>query len=187
MIRVEYVTALHIIFVVSWFAGLFYLPRLFIYHVEAMDKPEPDRSILASQFKIMQRKLWFIITWPAAVLTIIFGIWRITFSTEYYLTSPWFHLKLGFVVLLFAYHLLLGKIFNQLQNDVVKWTSIKLRLLNEVATVLLFAIVFVVELKDTLSWLWGVAGIFIVAGSLTFAVMMYKKRRNKAEGKGNMD
>lgn len=181
MIRVEYVTALHIIFVVSWFAGLFYLPRLFIYHVEAIDKPEPDRTVLSSQFKIMQKKLWTIITWPACVLTIVFGIWRMSFAWEAYLTAPWFHLKLGFVVLLFIYHLMLGKIFKQLQNDVVKWTSIKLRLLNEVATVLLFAIVFVVELKDTLSWIWGVVGIFIVAGTLTFAVMMYKKRRNRFE------
>ncbi len=177
---INYITALHIIFVVSWFAGLFYLPRLFIYHVEAMDKPEPDRSILANQFKVMQRKLWFIITWPAAVLTIIFGIWRITFNTEYYLQSPWFILKLSFVLLLLIYHFMLGKIFSQLQKDIVKWSSLKLRLLNEVATVLLFAIVFVVELKDTLSWLWGVLGIFIVAGSLTIAVMLYKKRRQKS-------
>ncbi len=181
MIRIEYVTAPHIIFVVSWFAGLFYLPRLFIYHVEAMDKPEPDRSILADQFKVMQRKLWFIITWPAAVLTAVFGLWRITFNTEYYLSSPWFLLKLGFVVLLLAYHFTLGSIFRQLQNGTSKWTSMKLRLLNEVATVLLFAIVFIVELKDTLSWIWGVVGIFLVAGSLTVAVMLYKKRRARAE------
>ncbi|MES2627383.1 MAG: CopD family protein [Bacteroidota bacterium] len=177
MVRIEYITALHIIFVVSWFAGLFYLPRLFIYHVEAMAKPDPDRSVLAAQFKVMQRKLWYIITWPAAVLTVTFGIWRLTFNTEYYLTSPWFHLKLGFVLLLLVYHFTLGRIFGQLQRDEVKWSSIQLRLLNELATILLIAIVFVVELKDTLSWLWGVAGIFIVAGTLTVAVMLYKKRR----------
>ncbi len=181
MIQYPYLTALHIIFMVSWFAGLFYLPRLFIYHVEAMDKPEPDRTILSEQFKIMQRKLWFIITWPACVLTILFGIWQLI-ERPIYLREPWMMLKLGFVFILFGYHLLLGKIRKQLETDDVKWSSMKLRLLNEVATVLLFAIVFIIELRDTLSWIYGVLGIFIVAGSLTFAVMMYKKRRMKNQG-----
>lgn len=171
-----YIKSLHIIFVVAWFAGLFYIPRLFIYHVEANNKPEPDRSILSTQLKLMQRKLWYIITWPAGILALGFGIWMIVLN-PYYLEMPWMHLKLGFVALLIVYHVVCGQMFNQLQKDIFKHSSLKLRLWNEVATILLIAIVFVVVLKDMLSWLWGVAGIFLVAGTLTVAVMLYKKRR----------
>ena len=74
MLDYNYIKALHIIFVVNWFAGLFYMPRLFIYTAEANDKMEPEKSILIAQFKIMQRKLWYIITWPAAIITLIFGV-----------------------------------------------------------------------------------------------------------------
>ncbi len=173
-----YIKALHIIFVVSWFAGLFYIPRLFIYHAEAQDKPEPERDILSQQFKLMQRKLWYIITWPAGVLALLFGSWMIVLNPVY-LTFPWMLLKLGFVVFLVIYHLICGRIFTQFQNDVFKWGSFQLRLWNEVATILLFAIVFIVVFRDTLSWIWGVVGIFLVAGSLTLAIMLYKKRRLK--------
>ncbi len=173
-----YIKALHIIFVVSWFAGLFYLPRLFIYQVEASQKPEPDRTILMNQLKIMQRKLWHIITWPAGVLAIVFGCWMLVLMPGY-LQEPWMHLKLGFVGLLICYHLVCGQMFANLQKDNIKYSSFKLRLWNEVATILLFAIVFIVVLRDTLNWIWGVVGIFLVGGLLTFAVMQYKKRREK--------
>jgi len=63
-----YIKALHLIFVVTWFAGLFYIPRLFIYHLEALEKPSPEREILAKQFRLMTRRLWYIITWPSAIL-----------------------------------------------------------------------------------------------------------------------
>ncbi|HEX4886672.1 MAG TPA: CopD family protein [Luteibaculaceae bacterium] len=174
-----YIKALHIIFMVSWFAGLFYLPRLFIYHVEAQDKTAEVRSAFNEQFKLMQRRLWYIITWPAAILTFVFGFWMLYIYPEW-LTAPWMHLKLGLVFLLAVYHLACGRLFSKHQRDVFPYSSFKLRLWNEVATLLLIAIVFVVVLKDTISWLYGILGIFIIAGGLTFAVARYKKRRERA-------
>jgi putative membrane protein len=96
----DVVKALHIIFVVSWFAGLFYMVRLFIYDVEANLKTEPEKSILQKQFQIMQSRLWWIITTPAMILSVVFGTWMIVLNFNYYLSSPWMHLKLGFVFLL---------------------------------------------------------------------------------------
>ena len=71
----NYIKALHLIFVVTWFAGLFYIPRLFIYHIEAAAKPSPDKEILSNQLKLMTKRLWYIITWPSAVLCTVFAIW----------------------------------------------------------------------------------------------------------------
>ena len=99
------IIALHIIFVVSWFAGLFYMVRLFIYHTETKEKSELEAKILGYQYKIMQKKLWFIITTPAMVLTVVFGVWMLLKNT-YLLTLPWMHIKLTFVVLLLFYHLI---------------------------------------------------------------------------------
>ncbi len=170
------IKALHIIFMVSWFAGLFYIPRLFIYHTEALKQDEPARSILSAQFKIMQRKLWYIITWPAGILTLVFGIWMLVINPDY-LQMPWMHLKLAFVLVLIIYHLVCHRMYQQLQKDIAKNSSTKLRLWNELATLLLIAIVFIVVFRNTLSWIWGVVGIFLIAGILTAAVAIYKKRR----------
>ena len=74
----KYVLSLHIIFIVTWFAGLFYIVRLFIYHTEAEAKPEPEKSILQNQYKIMEKRLWYGITWPSLVLTLIFGPWTMS-------------------------------------------------------------------------------------------------------------
>ena len=124
------VKALHIIFVVSWFAGLFYIVRLFIYHVEADQKPENERQILQDQFKIMEKRLWYIITWPAAILTIISGLYLV-YAFNYW-SMPWMQIKFGLVLGLFIYQVLCHRIFNQLQNDSVNWTSTQLRLWNEI-------------------------------------------------------
>ena len=102
------VKALHIIFVVSWFAGLFYVVRLFIYHVEAQDKDKVEKEILSNQFEIMERRLWWIITTPAMLLTIIFGIWMILLIPDY-INATWMHIKLCFVLLLLIYHFFLSK------------------------------------------------------------------------------
>jgi len=96
----SYVKALHIIFVVTWFAGLFYIVRLFIYHVEAQDKEEPAKSILQTQYKLMSKRLWYIITWPSAVLAGIFAVWMLVLEPSY-LTMIWMHVKLSFVFVLY--------------------------------------------------------------------------------------
>ena len=172
-----YWKALHIIFVVTWFAGLFYIVRLFIYDVEANEKEPVEKDILQKQFRLMESRLWYGITWPSAILTIITGTYLV-YITGYY-ASFWMYLKFGFVVLLFLYHLLCHKIFKQLQHSIVKWTSMKLRLWNELATLFLVSIVFIVVLKDALGLLYGMIGLVVVTLVLLFAINLYKKSRVK--------
>ena len=97
-----YIKSLHIIFVITWFAGLFYIPRLFVYQIEAFHKPSPDKEILGKQLKLMAKRLWYIITWPSAFLATIFAIWLLILQ-PLWLTEPWMIVKLGFVVLLIMY------------------------------------------------------------------------------------
>src|SRR6185436_2943959 len=147
---------LHIIFIVTWFAGMFYIVRLFIYNTEANEKQEPDRTILKDQFLIMIKRLWFGITWPSAILTLIFGSWM------WYLldaTPQWLIIKLVFVAGLYIYHFTLHAIFNQERKGIFKYTSQQLRIWNEVATIFLVAIVMLVVVKQNMSWLWGIVGL----------------------------
>ena len=170
------ILALHIIFVVTWFAGLFYIPRLFIYHTEAQLKPEPERTILSNQFRIMSKRLWFGITWPSAILTFILGFSNVYLMYNFNIQG-WLWLKLAFVLLLALYHLQCGVVYKRLQKDEFKWSSQKLRFWNEVATLLLFAIVFIVVLKQAGNFWWGIIGLTFFAILLTIAIMVYKKKR----------
>jgi putative membrane protein len=175
---INYIKALHIIFVVCWFAGLFYIVRLFIYTAEANGKEEPAKSILTQQLLVMQKKLWYIITWPAGIGTFIFGFWMI-FSNMAYLTLPWMWLKLIFVGILALYHLQCQVILNQQKAGIYKFSSFKLRLFNELATIILVAVVFLVVVKSTGGLVWGMLGLFIFAGILMAGVYIYKKQRQK--------
>ncbi|WP_158797790.1 protoporphyrinogen oxidase HemJ [Pedobacter sp. L105] len=175
-----YVLSVHIIFVVSWMAGLFYSVRLFIYHTEANDRPELEREILQKEFIKIEHKLWNIITTPAMVLTVLAGISMICIRPGLLLT-PWLHVKLTFVVLLLVYHFICQRIMNQLKKGVFKLSSFKLRLWNEVATVLLVAIVFTVVLKSAVDWLYGLIGLIIFSGVIMTAVKLYKNYRQKHE------
>ena len=100
----NYIKSLHLIFIITWFAGLFYITRLFIYKIEAYNKPSPAKEILGAQLKIMAKRLWFIITWPSAILATIFAILLLIIMPQF-LSQGWMQIKLGFVVLLFIYHL----------------------------------------------------------------------------------
>ena len=171
------VKALHIIFVVSWFAGLFYIVRLFIYHSEAQEKEEVAKKILSDQYQIMEKKLWWIITTPAMVLTIVFGTWMVLINPDYYLQASWFHIKLTFIVLLLFYHFVCQKIMNDLKKGIFNWKSNGLRIWNEVATLALVAIVFLVELQDNLNWIKGTLGFFGVAIGLMIGIKIYKRLR----------
>ncbi|MFP5470445.1 MAG: CopD family protein [Bacteroidia bacterium] len=177
MLNPLYIKALHIIFVVTWFSGLFYIVRLFIYQREAMDKTPEEQKILIPQFKLMARRLWYIIAWPSAALTIITGF-ILVYAYNYW-TSPWMMLKFSLVAALFLYHLYCHKIYNDLQNDVYKWTSMRLRLWNEVATLFLFAIVFLVTFKSLNQWYWGLAALIILGILLMIITKWYKKNRMK--------
>lgn len=168
-----YLKAIHIIFVVTWFAGLFYIVRLFIYSSEANEKNEPEKSILLKQLLMMQSRLWYIITWPSAILTIIFGTWLVIEIKAW--VHPWMHLKFLFVIGLFIYHLICGRIHNRMKNGIFEYSSTKLRIWNEIATLFLFAIVFIVVLKSTMSWVWGIIGLLVIGLLLMGGIKLYKR------------
>lgn len=174
----NYIKSLHLIFVITWFAGLFYIPRLFIYQIEAFYKPSPDKEILGKQLKLMANRLWFIITWPSAILATVFAIWLLLLMPTW-LQQGWMHIKLAFVILLFIYHLKTHQIFKQLQKDDVRYTSKFMRIWNEGATLILFSIVFLVILKNSLNWIFGVIGIFVLSIILMLGIKLYKRIRDK--------
>ena len=171
-----YIKALHVIFVVTWFSGLFYIVRLFIYNTEAGEKPEIERNILRSQFGIMIRRLWFGITWPSAILTTILGLYTwYLLGTAY----PWLMIKLGFVVGLILYHISLHVIYLQQKRGVFKYSSMQLRIWNEVATVFLVTIVMLAVVKQQISVVWGLAGLISFIILLMSAIRIYKAIRTK--------
>ena len=171
-----YIKAIHIIFIVTWFAGMFYIPRLFIYNTEAAEKPEPDKSILHKQFTKMIRNLWLGITWPSAILTLIFGTW---IGFLYGSIPQWLWIKLAFVVGLYAYHFTLQKIYSEQMKGLFKYTSQQLRVWNEIATIFLVAIVMIVSVKQSMSPVWGLIGLFLFIIILMSAIKVYKIIRNK--------
>ena len=181
-----YIKALHVVFVVCWFAGLFYIVRLFIYTKEANEKEEPARGILTAQLLLMQKKLWYIITWPSAIGTVIFGSWML-YENSVLLTQPWMWLKLICVGLLILYHLQCGMIFKQQSAGIFKFSSFKLRLFNELATILLVGIVFLVIVKSSSGLVWGMLGLFIFAALLMAGVFIYKKQRQVMKEKEHKD
>jgi putative membrane protein len=174
----NYIKSLHLIFVITWFAGLFYIVRLFVYQIEANDKPSPEKEILQKQYKIMTYRLWYIITWPSAILATIFALFLLHLNPTF-LEMPWMQVKLVFVVLLFIYHFKCQKIYTELQNDCIKYTSNFMRLWNEGATIILFAVVFLVILKNAINWIYGVVGIVLFSVIIMLGFKFYKRIREK--------
>ena len=174
----NYIKSFHLIFVITWFAGLFYIVRLFVYHIEANGKPSPEKEILTKQYKLMAYRLWYIITWPSAVLATVFAITLLCIMPEW-LQQGWMHVKLTFVLLLILYHLKCHQIFLQLQRDEIKHTTNFMRLWNEGATFILFAVVFLVILKSAINWVFGVIGIFVLAILLMLGYKLYKRIRER--------
>jgi putative membrane protein len=170
----NYIKSLHLIFVITWFAGLFYVPRIFIYHIEATKKTATEKEILTTQLKLMAKRLWYIITWPSAILSIIFGSWLLVLA-PYWLEQPWMHAKLGFVFLLVVYQFKTHFIFKELQADKIKYSSNFMRVWNEGATLILFAVVFLVLLKSTLNMAYGLLGLFGLAALLMLGIKLYKR------------
>ncbi len=168
-----YTKALHIIFIVTWFSGMFYIVRLFIYNTEANDKPEPEKSILQRQFGIMIRRLWMGITWPSAILTLILGPW-VWYQFSHWAIGSWLAVKLCFVVCLYAYHITLHVIYRQQAAGIFRFTSTQLRVWNEVATIFLVAIVMLAVVKQSLSFLWALIGLVLFIILLMSAIRIYK-------------
>lgn len=170
------IKALHLIFMVTFFAGTFYIVRLFIYHREALGRFEPDRSVLSTQYRLMERRLWYFITWPSLVLMVTFGTWMLVLFPGW-LEQPWMHAKLGLVALLLLYHAINQRLFARLQKNEPVWRSYALRLWNEGATLILVGVVFLAVLKR-LEWYYGVIGLVVLGAVLVLAINMYRKKRN---------
>ena len=170
---------IHIIFVVSYFAGLFYMVRLFIYHTEALEKEEPERSILHKQFSFMEERLWNIITVPALILMVLSGIYMFYAMQWVYFTQGWMHVKLLFSVFLFVYHYYSWHIMKRLQAGQTTLTSVQLRMLNEVATIILFVVVFAVVLRGYFVAYWYASLLAFVA--MGVLIMLVVKLVNKGK------
>lgn len=171
-----YIKALHIIFIVTWFSGMFYVVRLFIYNTEASEKAGPEREILLAQFQLMTKRLWLGITWPSAILTLVFGPWIWIILGR---TPDWLVVKLVFVVILYLYHFSLHALYREQQKGIFRFSSQKLRIWNEVATLLLFSIVFLATVKQSMSWIFGLAGLVSLIIVLMLAISIYKKIRTR--------
>jgi len=162
---------------------MFYMPRLFIYATEAGEKSETERKILREQFAVMMKRLWYGITWPSAVLTLILGL-SVLFHGGWHKTlfepaGTWLLVKLVFVIFLYLYHFSLHRIFKQEMAGVYNYTSNQLRIWNELATVFLIAIVMLVVVKQSLSVVWGLVGLLLLVALLMSAIRIYKGVRRE--------
>jgi len=172
-----YLKAIHIIFVVTWFSGMFYLGRLFIYNREAIDLGDTEKNILHKQYNIMIKRLLMGIAWPSAVLTIILGC---TIIIYHYSEIPtWLIFKLGMVLLLFLYHVSLHQIYVQQKNHIFKYSSTQLRYWNEVPTVFLVSIVFLAVVKQNMSVFYALIGLLIFIAFLMTMIRIYKNWRTQ--------
>lgn len=133
--------ALHVIFMVTWFAGLFYLPRLFVYHAMSEDE------ISINRFKIMEHKLYWGITTPGAIITIVLGFYLLQNNLDFYVSEFWMQLKLFFILLLVIYHIWCGVILNSFKNNTNKYSHKWFRWFNEIPVVFLIIIIYLVTLK----------------------------------------
>ena len=172
--------AFHIVGVVAWFAGLFYLVRLFVYHVEAADRPETERAVLRPQFALMERRLYRIIARPAMVLTLATAAAMLALQPAW-LRDWWLWLKAGLVAGLVAYHLLCGRIMTRLEVGAGGWTSRQLRALNELPTLFLIVIVLLAVFKNGLPLLGTALVLLGTVTLLTIAIRLYARAREARE------
>ena len=174
--------AFHLIGIVVWFAGLFYLVRLFVYHAEAEQEPEPAKSILTKQYELMEKRLYGIITTPGMIVTVVMAIGLISTEPEI-LKSSWLHIKLAFVLLLIGYHHFCKRIMKQLAAGECQWTGQQFRALNEAPTILLVLIVLLAVFKNNLPLdltTWLVAGLVV---TMVASIQLYAKKRRKDKEK----
>ena len=164
---------IHLIAVVCWFAGLFYMGRLFIYHKEAEKKEKIEKNILQNQYKIMANRLMYIITWPSTIITSFFGFYML-YENSSLISLNWMKVKLVFVFILISYTFITQALLNQLNKNKIKFSDFTLRLWNEIATLLLISIISLAVLKSSISWLNSIL-IFIAIGiTLMLLIRLYK-------------
>lgn len=175
-----YLKALHIVGFVAWFAGLFYLVRMFVYHEEAFDKDEPDRRILKAQFNLMEWRVYKIICNPAMMITFLAGFGMLFINPDLFKIG-WMQTKLVLLFLLLAYHLYCKSLIRKLEEDKRIYTSFQYRLMNEVPTIFLVTIVLLAVLKNGLNALYAFVGILLFGVVLYFAAKLYKRSREQKE------
>jgi putative membrane protein len=173
--------SLHIIGFVGWFGGLFYLVRMFVYHVEAFDKPEPAREILSRQYNIMEWRVYNIICVSGLLLTWIFGtIIIFYYGWDWFKYNPWLHVKIALVILLSGYQHYCKGIIKKLEKGIPVMSSFRFRLFNEVPTILLLAIVLLAVYKNTLDFGIALLGIVIFAVAIYLITRWYKSIRDQS-------
>ncbi len=175
--------AFHLVGIVCWFAGMFYLPRLFVYHAEANEQPEPARSILKAQYQVMEKRLYSIIMTPAMLLTVAMAVGLLTIEPEV-LKQPWLHVKLACVLLLLSYHHYCKRIMKKLAQDECQMTSQQFRWFNEFPTVFFVVVVLLAVFKnnfptDAVTWL-----IAAMVVAMAVAIQLYARKRRLDREKG---
>jgi len=172
----NYIKALHLIFVITYFAGLFYIPRLMVYQVEAASRPKNEADILLPQLQLMMRRLWVIITIPSGILATFFAVWLVALMPVW-LAQPWMWVKLVFVGLLFLYHAKTHTLYKEFLRGKHRYGATFFRFWNEGATLILFAVVFLAILKNSVHWIFGLIGLVGLAVLLMLGIRLYKRYR----------
>ena len=173
-----FLKGMHVVSFVSWFAALFYIVRLFIYDVEANERPDAARDVLQDQLRLMQRRLWLGIGWPAMIATLIFGLallWQYPAPN-----SPWVWFKLSLVLTLVIYHLLCHRLLRQLKQGKVPLNSQQLRVFNEIATLLLLGIAFTATMKHLVFDAKMLLGLLAFVALLVWGLRASARRRRNA-------
>ncbi|MEY3868222.1 MAG: hypothetical protein RLZZ338_2113 [Cyanobacteriota bacterium] len=166
----------HFIGIVVWFAGLFYLVRLFVYHAEAEEQPEPAKTILKEQYQIMEKRLYNLITTPGMFVTVIMAI-ALVWTEPHVLQDTWLQIKLTLVSLLIGYHFYCGWLIKKLEKNESGWSGQQFRALNEVPTVLLVMIVLLAVFKQTLPVSSSISGIIAMIVVMALSIHLYAKKR----------
>lgn len=174
------VKSIHIIFIISWFTGLFYIGRMFVYHAEAMDKPEPEKGIIAKQLGIMQAKVYKIIMNPAMMISVTAGIIMcVMYGMAWFKINYWLHTKIVLVIVLVSYHVYCKKIMLRLAKGEVPMDSFRFRLFNEIPTILMFLIVELAVIKNLGFPNYLIYTLLILVPLIYMGTVAYRRRRLK--------
>jgi protoporphyrinogen IX oxidase len=177
--------AFHLIGIVTWFAGMFYLPRLFVYHAEANEQPEPAQSILKNQYQIMEKRLYSIIMTPALLLTVAMAIALISTEPDV-LKQPWMHVKLACVVLLLGYHHFCKRLMRKLADGTCSWTGQQFRWFNEFPTVFFVLVILLAVFKNNLptnATTWVIVAMIIAMAAI---IQLYAKKRRQNQAQAEL-
>lgn len=172
---------LHIVGFVSWFAGLFYMVRIFVYHREALDQEEPDRGILSQQFDAMGKRVFKLICQPAMMFTWSCGIGMLALNPAYF-EQNWIHVKLLFLILLTIYHVYCKRFVFNLEGEKNRFEAFHFRILNEFPTVFLLIIVVLAVFRNNVNYWYLSTGVALFIGMIGWGIVAYRKKREKEEG-----